>query len=331
MHGPTVLTVVLNWRTPAMTLEAVAAAVREMRGIAGGIVVVDNASGDGSVKAIRDGIAAGGWDRARVVAAERNGGYGAGNNVGIRAGLSDGSTPDYVYILNSDAFPDAGAIRALLAELEAHPDTGFAGSYTHGPDGEPHMTAFRFPSLLGEVEGAARLGPVTRLLRRHVIPIPLPQARAEVDWLAGASVMMRRTMLDAIGLFDEGFFLYYDETDLCRRGHAAGWRCVYVRDSAVTHLGSASTGMKTWVRTPQYWFDSRLRYFTKHHGAAYAAASTAALVAAKLMWRLRARLQGLPPCDPPHFLGDLLAHGFRSPQPSRRPAAGGGEPERTVA
>ena len=230
-----------------------------------------------------------------MVAAGRNGGYGAGNNVGIRAGLSGGGRPDYVYILNSDAFPDAGAIRRLVDDLEGHPDVGFAGSYIHGPDGEPHATAFRFPTLWSEFEGAARVGPISRLLARHIVALPIPEVRRPVDWLAGASVMMRRTMLDAIGLFDEGFFLYFDETDLCRRGRTAGWPTVYVRESEVTHIGSVSTGMKAWTRTPTYWFDSRLRYFVKHHGVAYAAAATAALVAGGLIWRARMVLQGCRP------------------------------------
>jgi N-acetylglucosaminyl-diphospho-decaprenol L-rhamnosyltransferase len=333
MPGPTVLTVILNYRTPAMTLEAVEAALREMAEIPGEIIVVDNDSGDGSFETISATVAAAGWDaRVRVVAAGRNGGYGAGNNVGIRAGLSGGHRPDYVYILNSDAFPDAGAIRRLVDDLEAHPDVGFAGSYIHGPDGEPHATAFRFPTLWSEFEGAARVGPISRLLARHIVALPIPHTRRTVDWLAGASVMMRRTMLDAIGLFDEGFFLYFDETDLCRRGRTAGWPAVYVRDSEVTHIGSVSTGMKRWTRTPIYWFDSRLRYFVKHHGVAYAAAATAGFVAGGLIWRARMLLQGLPPADPPRFLCDLVAHAFRACQPrARRLPTGDGETQQSAA
>jgi N-acetylglucosaminyl-diphospho-decaprenol L-rhamnosyltransferase len=332
MRNPTVLTVILNYRTPAMTIEAVEAAVREMQGIAGEIVVVDNDSRDGSLEAIRAAVATAGWDagsRVRVLGAERNGGYGAGNNVGMRAGFTDGSRPDYIYILNSDAFPDPGAIRHLVDHLEGHREVGFAGSYIHGPDGEPHATAFRFPTLWSDLEGAARLGPISRLLARHVVPLPIPAATMPVDWLAGASVMMRATMLEEIGLFDEGFFLYYDETDLCRRGRTAGWRTVYVRESAVTHIGSVSTGMKTWARTPAYWFDSRLRYLVKHHGAAYAAAATAALVAGGLIWRTRMAIQGLPPCDPPHFLRDLVVHALRACLPrAKRTPPGGAEPRR---
>lgn len=315
MAEPTVLTVILNFRTPEMTIEATETAVREMEGVAGEIVVVDNASGDGSFETIRAAVKAHGWeegDRVRVVASERNGGYGAGNNVGIRAGLSTGARPDYVYILNSDAFPDPGAIRHLVGYLKAHPEAGFVGSYIHGPDGEPHMTAFRFPTVWSEFEGQARIGPISRLLRRYIVPLPIPEATMPVDWLAGASVMMRRSVLDQVGMFDEAYFLYFDETDLCRRAWSGGWPTVYVRESSVTHIGSVSTGMKRWSRTPTYWFDSRLRYFVKNHGVAYAIAATMAAVAGGLLYRTRVLLERKPNVDPPHFLRDLVGHALRA-------------------
>jgi hypothetical protein len=306
---PTVLTVILNWRTAAMTLEAAEAALAAMDGIAGAVTIVDNDSGDGSEATLRRAVAERGWDRVRVIQSGRNGGYGAGNNVGIRAGLPDGSRPDYVYVLNSDAFPAPDAIRRLLDHLEAHPGTGFAGSYVHGVDGAPHVTCFRFPSLWSELEGGARSGPVTRLLKRHVVPMAIPaEGVMRVDWLAGASLMMRRSVLDRIGLFDEGFFLYFEETDLLRRGALAGAPTDYVRASEVAHVGSASTGMKRWPRTPGFWFDSRWRYFAKNHGRGYALAATLARIAGGLVWRTRRALAGGETGEPERFLRDLVAH-----------------------
>ncbi|MDT8857333.1 glycosyltransferase family 2 protein [Paracoccaceae bacterium Fryx2] len=310
--GPTLLTVILNWRTPDMTLQAAEAALREMAGIPGALTIVDNDSGDGSFERMAAEVARRGWKggphRVRVLQSGRNGGFGAGNNVGILAGLPGGARPDLVYILNSDAFPDAGAIRALRDHLMAHPGTGFAGSYLHGPDGEPHRTAFRFPSIASELEGAARFGLISRLLHRHVVAQPIPQATTRVDWLAGASLMMRQDVLDRIGLFDETFFLYFEETDLCRRAAKAGWPTDYVRNSIVTHIGSVSTGMKTWGRTPAFWFDSRLHYFTKTHGKAYAAAATAAHLLGGAVWQAKRLVQRHRRIDPPHFLSDLILH-----------------------
>jgi len=315
MTQPTLLTVVLNWRTPDMTLRAVEAALREMQGLNGALTVVDNASGDGSFAAISRAVAERGWDHAaipvRVIQSGRNGGFGAGNNVGIRAGLPGGQRPDYVYILNSDAFPDPGSIRALHDHLQTRAATGLAGSYIHGDDGRPHATAFRFPSIASEFETAIRFGPVSKLLKNHIVALPIPQATTRVDWLAGASLMLRQNVLDTVGLFDETFFLYFEETDLCRRAALAGFPTDYVRHSEVTHIGSVSTGMKVWRRMPDYWFDSRLHYFTKNHGTAYAIAATAAHILGGLLWRARLLIQTKDRGDAPFFLRDLTAHALR--------------------
>lgn len=306
-----VLTIILNYRTPALTLKAAEAALREMEGIAGELVIVDNDSGDGSFEALQEGVATRGWD-VRVLQSGRNGGFGAGNNFGMRAGLRDGSAPDCYYILNSDAFPDEGAIRVLLEYLDARPEVGFAGSHIHGPEQDTHVTAFRFPGILSEFEGAIRFGPVTRMLADHVVPLPVPETSGPVDWLAGASVMMRARVLDEIGLFDERFFLYFEETDLCRRAAMAGWPTHYVVESRVTHIGSVSTGMKAWDRVPEYWFDSRWHYFVKNHGVGYAALATLAHVAGGGLHRLRRMVQRRGPVDPPRFLRHLIMHDLKS-------------------
>ena len=312
--GPTVLTVLLNFRTPDMTLQALESLLREMAAIHGSITVVDNDSGDGSFEKIRDAVQARGWNRVRVLQSGRNGGYGAGNNFGMQQGLADGSAPDFMYLLNSDAFPEPGSLRVLLDHMVQHPRLGFAGGRIHGEDGEPHHSAFRFPSIFSEFETAAATGPISRLLSKHIVAMPAPQNVQEVDWLAGASLMIRRQTLDEIGLFDEGFFLYFEETDLCLRARRAGWASVYVPQSRVMHIGSVTTGMKTWRRMPSYWFDSRLRYFTKNHGALYAATATLAHLAGALILRLRRLLsiRPRPSAEPERFLRDLISHDVRS-------------------
>jgi N-acetylglucosaminyl-diphospho-decaprenol L-rhamnosyltransferase len=312
---PRLLTILLNWRTPDMTLRAAEAALVALQGIDGALTIVDNNSADGSFERLSAEVKARGWhtgpQQVRVLQSGHNGGFGAGNNHGIRAGLPDGSKPDYIYLLNSDAFPAPDAIRALLTHLEAHPATGFAGSYIHGPDGDPHRTAFRFPSIPSEFEGQIRFGPVSRLLSRHIVAQPIPQATTRVDWLAGASLMMRQSVLDRIGLFDETFFLYFEETDLCRRAALAGFPTDYVVQSRVAHIGSASTGMKTWTRIPQFWLDSRLHYFTKNHDPAYALLATLSALAGGTLWRLRLLIQRKDRGDPPRYLRDMAAHHLR--------------------
>ncbi|WP_114967237.1 glycosyltransferase family 2 protein [Alkalilacustris brevis] len=326
--GPRLLSVILNYRTAEMTLHAAEAALQAMEGIAGGLVIVDNASGDGSFEKISAEAGRRGWTRGgrvRVIAAPHNGGYGAGNNLGIRAGLPDGTQPDYIYLLNPDAFPDPDAIRKLLDAMQADPALGLTGSYIRGADDRPHRTAYRFHSIVSEFEGAARLRPISWMLARHKVAPRVPSAPCRVDWVQGASLMIRARALHDTGLFDENFFLYYEETDLCRRAQAAGWAVGYRPESRVEHIGSVSTGINTRTqRIPGYWLDSRHYYFLRNHGRAYAAAATMAHIAGGLLWRLRMVLTGRRRRDPPRLLLDMAAHwlrhGLRRPPPPRIPA-----------
>lgn len=323
MPEPTILTIILNFRTPDMTLKAAEAALREMDGLAGEVLIVDNGSGDGSYRALMQAAKDRGWagrSRIRVVDSGWNGGFGAGMNFGMRTGMASGAAPDFYYLLNSDAFPEPGAIRTLRDFLVQHPQAGMVGSYVHGIDGKPHQTAFRFPTVAGEFEGAAHTGIISRLLARYIVTLPIPDHACAVDWTAGASLMIRRAMLDQVDRFDETYFLYFEETDLCLRAARAGWSTHYQPESRVAHVGSASTGAQKWDRTPTYWFDSRLHYFTKNHGALYAGLATLAWVTGGLLWKLRQLLSGKPNRNPDGFMSDLIAHDLRAL--FRHPAAG---------
>ncbi len=311
LNTPRVLTIILNYRTPDLTVQAAQAALREMNAVGGEVVIVDNASGDGSYEALVAAVTP--WnagDQLRVVKSPVNGGFGAGNNVGMRLGLSDGTQPEFYYLLNSDAWPDPGAVQALLDVMRDNPRAGFAGSHIRGTDDLDHCTVFRFPSITGELEGAARTGLITRMFPNSVVPMEIPTETKRVDWTAGASLMIRATMVAEIGLFDETFFLYYEETELCHRAKQAGWDTYYVPSSRTVHIGSASTGLKEWARTPSYWFDSRHYYFTKVHGRGYAALATLARIKGAVIWRLRRMISDKPMGDPPHFLRDLIRHAF---------------------
>ena len=317
--SPLVLVVLLNYRTALMTLRAARAALADMPPTAE-MVIVDNASGDGSAEVLAAGIKDMG-PRVRLILSDVNGGFGAGNNIGLACTLSDGSTPDFFNVLNSDAFPDMGCIPTLLEHLQSEPDAGFAASHVRGEDDVPHTTAFRFPSIAGEFEGAARIGVISRLLKGAIVAPPLPQQTTKVDWAAGASIMMRAQMLEEIGAFDEEFFLYFEETDLIRRANNAGWDCWYVPEARVVHIGSVSTGMKEWQRMPDYWFASRRYYFVKNHGRAYAAMAWAARVSGAAIHALRCKLTGKTSQDPAHFLSDLVRYGLNLGPRADAPAA----------
>lgn len=309
---------ILNYKTPDLTLKAVQRSIDALAGVEGGwaILVVDNFSQDDSEDRIQEALykqkalGSPGWDKVQFLQAGRNGGFGAGNNFAINYARSNFDNLEYVYVLNPDAFPEQDAIVRLVRFLDENDSYAFAGSYIYGDDGAPHDTAFRFPSLLGEFEGSIRFGPVSKLLAKYKVPLDMPEQSVDVDWLAGASMLMRVKALAEIGIFDETFFLYFEETDLCLRAAKAGWKTRYVKESKVEHIGSASTGMKSWTRIPGFWLDSRKYYFTKNHGAAYFFVTTIMRLLAMSFYSLRCKLQRKTNTDPQRFISDLFKHAF---------------------
>lgn len=307
------LCVILNYKTPAMTLDAVRASRRALERVPSHrIDVVDNDSRDGSYEKLVDEVQRNGWHDVQVLETGYNGGFGFGNNYAIRRAMSSADPPEFVYLLNSDAFPAPDAIEVLLRFMQERSDVGITGSEILGTDGTPQPTAFRFPTLRSEITQGFRLGALTRLFRDAEVPIlPRPERTRQVDWLAGASMMIRREVFDDVGLFDERFFLYFEETDLCRRARLAGWPTWYVVESRVTHIGHASTGLNNLERPmPQYWFDSRRYYFLKNHGRAYLWASNAVHAVGLATFKIRARIQRKEDPDPVRYLRDFVRYNF---------------------
>lgn len=319
------LAVILNYKTPDMTLEALEALLRELRALPDArVTIVDNDSRDGSFEKLSAAVAERGLaPRVRVVASEYNGGFAYGNNFAIREALAWDEPPDYVYLLNSDAFPDPGCVGALVDFLEAHPEAGIAGSYVHGPEPVPHKTAFRFHSLASELETTLGIGMVSRLLRGWIVSPPLPTVTRPVDWLAGASMLIRREVFERVGLLDDGYFMYFEETDFCLAARRAGFRTWYVVESSVTHIGAASTGLKDRSRpTPPFWFASRRYFWLKNHGRPSLWAANALYVLGAALRRLRCKLTGKELEDFPHHLRDFVRFNFRLrpvPQSAYRP------------
>lgn len=308
------LAIILNYKTAEMTLDSLAALMRELAPYPDArVTIVDNDSQDGSLERLVRGVSESPWaDRVDVVPSDYNGGFAYGNNFAIRRALAAGERPDYVYLLNSDAFPDRGCVKGLVDFLDAHPGAGIAGSYVHGPEPVPHKTAFRFPSLASELESALGLGVVSKLLDRWIVALPLPETTQQVDWLAGASMMIRLAVIEEVGLMDETYFLYFEETDYCLQARRAGWTTHYVVESSVTHIGSVSTGYKDGSRpTPTYWYASRRYYFLKNHGRLALWTANLLYVLGGSFCRVRLRLAGRRSKDPERHLRDFVHFNFR--------------------
>jgi|SRR5690606_14202923 len=309
-----VASVTVNYKTADLTVRAVEAALVDLEPLGGKAIVVDNDSGDGSVDKIEAEIAKRGWgDRVVLLRSPRNVGFGAGNNVAFRDALAWPDPPEFFYLLNPDARPDPGTIRTLLDFMRRTPDAGLAGSKVRHEDGSLRLSAFRFPGVLSEIEAGLKLGVASKLLERWRVWQPVPTQTCRVDWVSGASVMIRRDVLERVGMFDETFFLYFEETDLCLRALRAGWPTYYVVECEAEHIGQVATQFKDNSRPrPRYWFDSRSHYLRKSHGPATLLAANVAFMSAYSLYQVRRRLQSKPDLDPPHLLRDFVRHSFRA-------------------
>ncbi|HWB78233.1 MAG TPA: glycosyltransferase family 2 protein [Nannocystaceae bacterium] len=304
------LVVIVNYKTADLALRALASALPDVKTLGARVTVVDNASGDGSPERLKAGIAAlPDASLVELVVAEKNGGFGYGNNLAIRRALASSDPPELVYLLNPDAVADPGAIQRLVAFMDSHPECGIAGTHITDVGGTTHVSAFRFPSPLGEVEGTLRLGVATKVLQKWSVWSNPCDRTCQVDWVSGASSIIRREVLEGVGLFDENFFLYFEETDLCRRAAEAGWQTWFVREASVEHLRAAATGLKDVAKPmPAYWFQSRRYYFLKQGGSRELWLANLAWLTGQSLWRLRRRIQRKPDVDPPNLLFDFLRH-----------------------
>jgi N-acetylglucosaminyl-diphospho-decaprenol L-rhamnosyltransferase len=257
--------IVLNYCTPELTLECLASLESEVDPSVS-VIVVDNASGDGSADKIERAIATRGWDGwSRLVRSPINGGFASGNNLGIGTVHADA-----YLLLNSDTLVRPGAIAGLRDALRDRPDAGMVGPRLIDGSGAQDHTFFRALAPAAELIRSANTGPVTRALKRFDPLLPDSQEAVEPDWIAFASVLIRREVIDQVGLLDEGYFMYFEDVDYCRRVREAGWRIVYWPHVEIVHYKGASSqvtdGAKLRQRAPRYYYEARSRYFTKFYG-----------------------------------------------------------------
>ncbi|MEO8179844.1 MAG: glycosyltransferase family 2 protein [Deltaproteobacteria bacterium] len=305
-----VAAIVVNYRTAEAAIDSVKALLVELDKLGDSrVVVVDNESGDGSLERLVEAARVHGWGpRVVVIPSGHNGGYGYGINVGAQEAMSWPTAPRYLYIINPDATPLPGAIDRLVRFMDENPSVGLTGSTVHNDDGS-FVSAFRFPSLLSEFESNANLGIFSRLLDKHRVALKPPGQTVEVDWVPGTSMLIRNPTFAEIGRFDEDFFLYFEEIDLCRRIRDAGYEVYFVEGAGVKHIGSLATGMgDESKRMPGYWFSARRRYFVKHHGRLYAAACDAAMLGGHVLRKAADRVLSRQSNARPHFGRDLLRY-----------------------
>ena len=309
---------IVNYRTPDLTLDCVESLLRA-RGAFPGLraVVVDGGSADGSAERIAAGVAARGWsDWVQVLPLAINGGFAFANNRAIAALTAAGPLPAAIALINPDARVRPGALERMAALLDRESRAGAVGALLIHEDGRTQSSAFRFPSVRGEFCRGAATGVIDRLLRVPPTRIDSDVA-AEVPWVTGAAVLLRTAALAEVGLFDEGFFLYFEETELMRRLRTNGWTVWHEPAALVVHEGGAATqirdpetGMPRRQPMPRYWYQARRRYFTLGYGRWHGLAAGLAWLGGRVWWRLRQLLARRPETGSLHEGRDMIAHGL---------------------
>jgi len=273
-HPPRVSVIVVSWNTRAALRRCLTA----ITGRAAEIIVVDNASGDGTAEMV-----AADFPDVSLVALPENLGFGAGVNRGACAARGEA-----LLLLNPDTEPASGAIDALARHLGETPRCGAAGARLIGADGEPQggFAVRRFPTLASWAIDLLLLDhvwPGNPITRRYLALDLDPEAAQTVDQPAAAALMVRRRAFDAIGGMDETFVpAWFEDVDLCRRLHDAGWDIAYVPAAVIRHEG----GMAMRALGPRFqaiWHANMLRYARKHESAATVAALRVLIVVGMAM------------------------------------------------
>jgi GT2 family glycosyltransferase len=251
----TVAAVVISWNTRDLLAECLTSIATTSDGIDVETVVVDNGSSDGSADMVRTK-----FPTVRLIAHSDNRGFARANNEAIAA-----TDAPYILMLNSDATLEPGTLRRLLDRVESAPRAGLVGAQLRDPGGAFQFSHARFPSLGSEALVLSGLG---RALYGPWYPSSGPDADPSagvVDWVGGACMFARRTAFASVGGFDEGYFLYGEEMDLCYVLRRAGWQVWYEPGAIVLHHGMASS-RRMHVPYEDRLYRGRMRFFRKHHG-----------------------------------------------------------------
>lgn len=276
---------VVSFNTRELTLQCLKATQLAAAGCDTMFTLVDNGSSDGTVEAVRRAFPA--W---KVVVAPENPGYGAALNRAFRL-----APAEFYLALNADVLLHRDAMRCLRDFLDQHPTCGLVGPSLTYPDGRLQPSAKQFPALafaVGEALWFHSFFPRNRSVRRFYYAEQDLTNRPWVDMVSGAAMLIRAQAFWRIGGFDEGFRLYFEETDLCWRLRSAGFSIARCSEAKAVHWHGAST-IQTTVRQVEYYL-SYIRFFRKHHGA-WSARVLAAAVAIRTLARMGGLLLKYPP------------------------------------
>lgn len=257
--------IVVNWNTRDLLERCLQSAYDAAApGLDLEVVVVDNASQDGSAQMVSER-----FPEASLIARPTNLGFARANNLAMRR-----ATGSYFLLLNPDAELQNGALSTLIRYAEEHPDAGVVGPRLLNSDGSSQSSRRRFPTLATafiESTVIQRWMPDHPVLRRYYVLDREDGNVQETDWLVGACLLVRASAVAEVGFLDEGYFMYSEETDWCRRFARVGWKTVYHPEARVIHHGGQSADQDLFHRHVRFQY-SKCRYLEKHHGGIVAQA-----------------------------------------------------------
>jgi GT2 family glycosyltransferase len=248
--------------------------LESLEGTGAEVIVVDHGSTDGTLELVRER-----FPDTRVIEQE-NRGLGGGSNTGMRA-----ASGRYYLLLNSDAWLQAGALEKLVAFADEHPEAAVVGPRLLNPDGSLQRSVRGFPSvwrLATEYFFLRKLAPRSRALNAFYAGGFDHDTVREAEFVMGSAMLVRRDAADAVGLFDEEFFMFNEESDWCYRFLAAGWKVLFYPEAGVFHVGGATT-RQNWRRNYREQMVSHLRFLAKHQGMREAERARKMLIASLLL------------------------------------------------
>lgn len=254
--------IILNYKTRGLVKQCIRNVMASTAGLDYEIIVVDNGSNDGCEQMLKEN-----FPGIKFIQTGKNLGFAAGNNVGIKEAKGK-----YILVLTADVTVTEGSIEKMVEHMEKNPQTGLAGPKIINPDGSYQITCrtFQTPQII-----LYRRTPLGYLkfakneLAKHLMSDFDRQTNREVDWVMGACMIVRKSALDKVGLFDERFFFYVEDMDWCRRFWANGYKVMYIADAKVIHLYEKASDHGIWNfwkldKMARWHMISGIKYFLKY-------------------------------------------------------------------
>jgi len=254
----TVSVIIVSWNAKRFLLECIESVLRQSSdSLSLEVIVVDNASLDGSPEAVRDR-----HPSVTVIANEANLGFAKANNIGMQA-----SGGEYLFLINSDVVVADNCFGKCIDYMEKHPEIGLLGPKIRGPDGQVQRSCMSYPSLWNALTRALALDslfPRSRLFGSHLLTFWNHDDTRPVEVINGCFWVVRRPALEHVGMLDERFFIYGEDIDWCRRFNESGWKVVFFTGAEAVHYGGSSSANAP-VRFDVEMQRANYQYWTKHH------------------------------------------------------------------